>query len=90
MHDGIPFLQLGDKDNSWFINPTHIIRVIDASKETIKSRKLKSPSAIIYLVDGIENGYGIEGMTAAQVVEKINKTMTEWKHKLADKALLND
>lgn len=87
VHDGIPFVKFGDTGDSWFINPIHIVRVCDLSKDQCKAKKYEHPTCSIYLINSPEPVY-LRGLAASDVEERITKTMLNWREKLVEKALL--
>jgi hypothetical protein len=90
VHDGIPFIRIGAVGDSWIFNPMHIVKIFDLDDEQCSTRKVRKPSCVIYTINGSEGGHCVVGSTAQDIVDKINKTMTSWKDKLADKALLGE
>jgi hypothetical protein len=89
IHDGIPFVRVGAIGDSWMFNPTHIVKIFDLDAEQCITRKVRQPSCVIYTINSAD-GHCVVGSTAQEMVDKINKTMTSWKDKLADKALLGE
>ena len=82
------FYEVGPKDNKWFINPAHVVRIADASASILEKRKLTKPTAILFLVNGNPDGLAIEGTTAADLVKDINDAITKHLNKEIEKALL--
>lgn len=89
VHDGIPFVQFGPEGDAWIINPMHVTFIKDLSKKECEARKTTHPSAVFFFIGGPEAGYCINGVNADYIRNKINKTMIDWKDKLAEKALLS-
>jgi hypothetical protein len=95
VHDGIPFLEYLRGKQKIFLNPSLIVSIEDASPDELLRRKSTAKTMALVWFTGADvtdnkQALAFNGYTAEELVKEVNRVMTTYKEKLAEKALLDE